>query len=45
MDYYTGQPPPYEGMTMTFCIVLLGVWAIGATAVSYAIFTQRDVFG
>jgi ABC-2 type transport system permease protein len=35
-DYYTGEPPPYEGMTMTFCIVLLGVWAI---------FTKRDVFG
>src|SRR5207253_7009547 len=22
-DYYTGQPPPYEDMTMTFCIALL----------------------
>jgi ABC-2 type transport system permease protein len=44
-DYYSGQPPPYEEMTMTFCIVLLGVWAIGALIVSFAIFTRRDVFG
>ena len=44
-DYYTGQPPPYEEMTMTFCIVLLGVWVVGALIVSFAIFTRRDVFG
>jgi ABC-2 type transport system permease protein len=44
-DYYTGQPPPYEEMTMMFCIALLAVWAVGAMAVSYAIFTRRDVFG
>lgn len=44
-DYYTGEPPPYEGMTMVFCIYLLAVWAIGALAVAYWRFTQRDVFG
>lgn len=44
-DYYSGQVPPYEGMTMTFCIVLLGVWAIGATVAAFVIFTRRDVFG
>lgn len=44
-DYYTGQPPPYDDMSMTFCIGLLGVWAVGATIVSFAIFTRRDVFG
>src|ERR1051326_871329 len=44
-DFYTGEPPPYEGMTMTFCIVLLGVWAIGAIIAAFAIFTKRDVFG
>ena len=44
-DYYTGEPPPYEGMTMTFCIVLLGVWALGAIVASFVIFTRRDVFG
>jgi ABC-2 type transport system permease protein len=44
-DYYTGAPPPYEGMSMTFCVALLGIWALGATILSYAIFTRRDVFG
>lgn len=44
-DYYTGQSPPYDGMSMTFCIALLGVWAIGALVVAYTLFTRRDVFG
>ena len=44
-DYYTGEPPPYEGMTMTFCIALLGLWALGSLVAAFAIFTKRDVFG
>jgi ABC-2 type transport system permease protein len=44
-DYYTGAPPPYDGMSMAFCIALLGAWAAGATLVAYAIFIRRDVFG
>ncbi len=44
-DYYTGEPPPYEGMSMTFCLGLLAVWAVAATIISYAIFLRRDVFG
>jgi ABC-2 type transport system permease protein len=44
-DYYTGAPPPYDGMSMVFCIGLLGAWAAGATLVAYAIFIRRDVFG
>ena len=44
-DYYTGAPPPYDGMTMPFCIALLGAWAVATTFVAYVIYTQRDVFG
>jgi len=44
-DYYTGQAPPYDGMSMTFCLGLLGVWAVGALCVAYGLFTRRDVFG
>ena len=44
-DYYTGQAPPYDGMSMTFCILLLAGWAIGALIVAYTLFTRRDVFG
>jgi ABC-2 type transport system permease protein len=44
-DYYSGQAPPYDGMSMTFCIALLGIWALAALAFAYALFTKRDVFG
>jgi len=44
-DYYSGEPPPYDGMTMTFCITLLLAWSAGALSVAYAIFTRKDVFG
>jgi ABC-2 type transport system permease protein len=44
-DYYSGQAPPYDGMSMTFCILLLGGWAVGALCVAYGLFTTRDVFG
>lgn len=44
-DYYSGQATPYPGMTMGFCILLLGAWAVGALAVAYGLFLRRDVFG
>jgi ABC-2 type transport system permease protein len=44
-DYYAGQATPYEGMSMAFCIALLGAWAVGALLVAYTLFTRRDVFG
>lgn len=44
-DYYSGQAPPYEGMSMAFCIGLLAVWAAGALIVAFTIFVRRDVFG
>ncbi len=44
-DYYTGQAPPYDGMSMIFCITLLGVWALAALVTAFALFTRRDVFG
>lgn len=44
-DFYTGQAPPYDGMSMTFCILLLGGWATGALLIAFTRFTRRDVFG
>jgi len=44
-DYYSGEAPPYDGMSMLFCMALLGGWAIGALLVAYGVFLRRDVFG
>ncbi|HET7433311.1 MAG TPA: ABC transporter permease [Thermoanaerobaculia bacterium] len=44
-DYYTGQAPPYDGMSMAFCIALLGAWAVAALVIAYGVFLKRDVFG
>jgi ABC-2 type transport system permease protein len=44
-NYYTGAPPPYEGMSIAFCVALLGVWAVIAIIFAFAIFVRRDVFG
>ncbi|HVT44633.1 MAG TPA: ABC transporter permease [Thermoanaerobaculia bacterium] len=44
-EYYTGSAPPYDGMSLAFCIALLGVWAAGALVIAFALFTRRDVFG
>ena len=44
-NYYTGAPFPYEGMSITFCIMLLGAWAIGAIIFAFVVFVRRDVFG
>lgn len=43
--YYSGEPPPYDGMSLAFCMGLLGAWAAGALIVAYVIFMRRDVFG
>lgn len=42
-DYYSGQAPPYEGMTLGFCVMLLGVWAAASLITAFAIYTRRDV--
>jgi len=44
-SYYTGRAMPYDGMSMSFCIILVGVWAIAALIGAYTLFTRRDVFG
>jgi ABC-2 type transport system permease protein len=44
-DYYTGQAPPYDGMSILFCITLLGAWAVASVGVAFWLFTRRDIFG
>ena len=42
-DYYSGQAPPYDGMTLAFCTTLLGTWAAASLVLAFVIFTRRDV--
>ncbi|HXI13395.1 MAG TPA: ABC transporter permease [Thermoanaerobaculia bacterium] len=44
-SYYSGEAPPYDGMTIEFCIALLMLWGVTAVAVAFVTFTARDTFG
>ncbi|MBB6669065.1 ABC transporter permease [Cohnella nanjingensis] len=41
--YLQGSPPPIDGMTLGFSLAVLGVWAIAALVVSFAVFTKQDI--
>lgn len=41
--YLQGSPPPIEGMTLGFSLIVLGVWALTAIGVSFAVFTRQDI--
>ncbi|MGA7614750.1 MAG: ABC transporter permease [Thermoanaerobaculia bacterium] len=43
--YFGGEPPPYDGMSLAFCVSLLGGWAVVTLALAYFVFTRRDVLG
>jgi ABC-2 type transport system permease protein len=40
--YYSGQAPPYDGMTLLFCVSLLAVWSVAALVIAFALYTRRD---
>lgn len=41
--YLDGSPPPIDGMTLLFSLTVLAVWAAGALAVSFRVFTKQDI--
>lgn len=43
--YYSGDPTPYDGMSLQFCIALLGIWAVASLVVAFWLFVRRDIFG
>lgn len=43
IDFLTGDLPSIPGLTLTFSLVVLTVWAVGALVTAYAVFTKRDV--
>ena len=44
-SYYSGQAPPYPGMSVEFCIGLLLIWAVASLAAAFIYFTRRDIYG
>ena len=42
-DYLSGHFQPIEGMTMTFSVTVLGVWAVCALIISFLYFTRQDI--
>jgi ABC-2 type transport system permease protein len=43
-DYISGAAPPISGMTLGFSVSVLAVWGLAALAVSFFVFTKRDVY-
>lgn len=41
--YLTGSYQPVEGMSLTFSILILSVWALGSLLVGFVVFNRRDV--
>lgn len=43
IDFLTGSLPSVPELTLPFSITVLSVWAVGALAVAFAVFTKRDI--
>ncbi|WP_256757392.1 ABC transporter permease [Cohnella sp. WQ 127256] len=42
-SYLRGTPPPVEGMSLGFSLVILGLWGVAALIVSFTVFTKQDI--
>jgi ABC-2 type transport system permease protein len=42
-QYYSGSPPPVEGMTVPHAAAVLLAWASAALATAFTVFARRDV--
>lgn len=42
-DYLSGQLPPVEGMSLSFSLMNLVVWALAALGISFFVFTKQDI--
>ncbi|MEW9053920.1 MAG: ABC transporter permease [Neobacillus sp.] len=43
-NYMSGSPPPIEGMTLSFSMMVLSVWWLAALFVSFFVFTRKDIY-
>ncbi|AZN42039.1 ABC transporter permease [Paenibacillus albus] len=42
-DYLAGSPPPIQGMTLSFSLLILAIWAAAGLFVSFRVFTKQDI--
>ncbi|REE88589.1 ABC-2 type transport system permease protein [Paenibacillus taihuensis] len=42
-DYLAGSPPPIQGMTLSFSLIILAIWAAAGLFVSFRVFTKQDI--
>ncbi|MEB3101343.1 ABC transporter permease [Ferviditalea candida] len=42
-DYLSGTLPPIPGMSLTFSLAVLSVWALASLIVSYGVFVRQDI--
>lgn len=42
-DYYSGSPPPVEGMTLAFSVWNLAAWGAAALVAAFLVFTRKDI--
>ncbi|GAB7387501.1 ABC transporter permease subunit [Bacillaceae bacterium] len=42
-DYLEGTLPPIEGMTLSFSLAVLAVWALVSLLVAFLVFTRQDI--
>jgi ABC-2 type transport system permease protein len=43
IHYLSGEIPPIEGMTLSFSLAVLSVWALISVIISFSVFTKQDI--
>ena len=42
-DYYSGSPPPVDGMTLASSVANLTIWGAAAVLTAFLVFTRKDI--
>jgi ABC-2 type transport system permease protein len=43
LSYLSGSPPPIEGMSLAFSLIVLVIWSVVSLIVSFSVFTKQDI--
>jgi ABC-2 type transport system permease protein len=42
--YLAGSPPPIDGMSLSFSLIVLSIWGILGLLISFTVFIKQDVY-